>query len=104
MSEFSNAINSATPTLVDFYATWCGPCKMMHPILAQLKKKVGDKAKILTIDVDRNQALAASYRIQSVPTVIVFKGGEVKYRGSGVHQADDLERILNGLYDPAPAK
>lgn len=97
MSEFTDAIKSPKPTLVDFFATWCGPCKMMHPILDELKKKVGDSARILTVDVDKNQALAAQYRVQSVPTLIVFKDGEVKYRASGVHQASDLEQILRGL-------
>lgn len=97
MSEFSDRIKGSKPTLVDFFATWCGPCKMMHPILEDVKKRMGDTANILTVDVDRNQALAAQYRIQSVPTLIVFKDGEVKYRQSGVHQAADLERILKEL-------
>lgn len=94
MSEFTDTIKSSKPTLVDFFATWCGPCKMMHPILEDLKKRIGDDARILTIDVDKNQALAAQYRIQSVPTLIIFKDGEVKYRASGVQQAADLEARL----------
>ncbi len=94
MSEFTDAIKSEKPTLVDFFATWCGPCKMMHPILENLKQRIGDDARILTIDVDKNQALAAQYRIQSVPTLIIFKDGEVKYRASGVQQAADLEAKL----------
>lgn len=94
MSEFTDTINSPKPTLVDFFATWCGPCKMMHPILENLKQRIGDDARILTIDVDKNQALAAQYRIQSVPTLIIFKDGEVKYRASGVQQAADLEAKL----------
>ena len=97
MSQFVDNINSDKPTLVDFFATWCGPCKMLHPILEELKKRVGDKVTILTVDVDKNQELSARYIIQSVPTIIVFKGGEVKYRASGVHQVSDLEKILAPL-------
>lgn len=94
MSEFNKIINEQTPTLVDFYATWCGPCKMMHPILEQLKTKVGDSVSIVKIDVDKNQELSAQYRIQSVPTLMIFKAGELKWRASGVHQAADLELKL----------
>lgn len=91
MSEFTDIIKSGKPTLVDFYATWCGPCKMMHPILEQLKTSVGDSATIVKIDVDKNQELSAEYRVQSVPTLIIFKDGEVKWRAAGVHYAADLE-------------
>lgn len=94
MSEFKDIINGQKPTLVDFYATWCGPCKMMHPILDQLKSSVGESVSIVKIDVDKNQELSAQYRIQSVPTLMIFKGGELKWRASGVHQASDLEAKL----------
>ena len=94
MSEFKDIINGQIPTLVDFYATWCGPCKMMHPILDQLKASVGESVSIVKIDVDKNQELSAQYRIQSVPTLMIFKGGELKWRASGVHQASDLEAKL----------
>lgn len=94
MSEFTDIIKGSKPTLVDFYATWCGPCKMMHPILEQVKEKVGDSAAIVKIDVDKNQDLSAQFRVQSVPTLIIFKDGEVKWRAAGVHTADDLEKKL----------
>lgn len=94
MSEFTDIIKSSKPTLVDFYATWCGPCKMMHPILEQVKEKVNESATIVKIDLDKNQDLSAQFRVQSVPTLIIFKDGEVKWRAAGVHTADDLEKKL----------
>lgn len=94
MEEFTKLINDSKPTLVDFFATWCGPCKMQSPILEELKKSVGDAANIIKIDVDQNQQLAAQYRVQSVPTLIVFKSGEPVWRASGLHQADQLEAKL----------
>ncbi len=94
MSDFNDIIKDSKPTLVDFYATWCGPCKMMHPILEQVKSKLGDEVAIVKIDVDKNQELSAQYRVQSVPTLIIFKDGEVKWRAAGVHSAEDLEAKL----------
>jgi thioredoxin 1 len=91
MSNFNQIIQSNVPTLVDFYATWCGPCKTMHPILDQLKEKYGEKIKILKIDVDKNQAVAAQFRVQGVPTFVLFKSGTKIWRESGAFPLSFLE-------------
>lgn len=91
---FSTLINSETPVLVDFSAEWCGPCKMMKPILEELKGKLGDKTKIIKIDVDKNPHISNSFQIQGVPTLILFQKGEIKWRQSGVISASNLENII----------
>jgi thioredoxin 1 len=94
MANFNEIIKSEKPVLIDFFATWCGPCKMMGPILQDVSRKVGDKARVLKIDVDRNPQVAAKYQIQGVPTIMLFKNGKMLWRQSGVVQAKDLVKVI----------
>lgn len=94
METFNELIQSETPVLVDFFATWCGPCKTMHPILEAVKANIGDAARIVKIDVDQHRELAMQYRIQAVPTLILFKKGEAVWRHSGVIGNRELKSII----------
>ncbi len=93
-TSFQQLINGDKPVLVDFFAEWCGPCKMMKPILEDFKHQMGDQAKVIKVDVDRNQSAALAYRIQGVPTLAIFKKGELVWRRSGVMSAAELRSAI----------
>lgn len=91
MSKFKDIISAETPVLVDFHATWCGPCQTLAPIINDVKSKFGEKLRILKVDVDKNVAASAKYKVRGVPTLILFKKGEIMWRQSGVMSRRDLE-------------
>ena len=93
-SNFKKIISSETPVLVDFFADWCGPCKMLAPILKDVKQELGDAIKIVKIDVDKNQSIAAKYQVRGVPTMLLFKNGKQVWRQSGVLQKKDIVQII----------
>jgi thioredoxin 1 len=93
--QFSEIIKGDTPVLVDFFATWCGPCQYQSPILEEVSKTMGDKARVIKIDVDKNPEIASQLSVRGVPTLIIFKNGEIKWRTSGVKMADELVALLN---------
>ncbi|TXJ28747.1 MAG: thioredoxin [Chitinophagaceae bacterium] len=91
---FREVIGQDKPVLVDFFAEWCGPCKTQAPILEEVKQRVGDRASIIKIDVDKSPQTAVEFGIRGVPTLILFKKGKVRWRQSGVSSANDLERLI----------
>jgi len=96
-SSFKELISSETPVLVDFHADWCGPCKMMAPILKQVKEEMKDTVKIIKIDVDKNQPLAATYQVRGVPTLLLFKNGKQLWRQSGVVQKHEIVQMIQSF-------
>jgi thioredoxin 1 len=96
-ASFSDLIKSDQPTLIDFYAEWCGPCKMMKPVLQQLHQRLGDTVRIIKIDIDQSPQAANAYQVQSVPTLMLFQNGKTLWRQSGVMQASQLESIIHRL-------
>jgi thioredoxin 1 len=93
-TSFSTLINGDKPVVVDFFAEWCGPCKMMKPILDEFKGMVGDRATVIKIDVDKNPVAAQAYGVRGVPTLAIFKKGEIVWRKSGVISAAQLQGVL----------
>ena len=97
METFNDVISEDRPVLVDFFATWCQPCKMMHPVLEQVKAVLGDKIRIIKVDVDKNREVSARYQIQAVPTLMLTRGGQVLWRQSGMVSKTDLLAVLDPL-------
>lgn len=93
-STFDKIIKTDTPVLVDFFADWCGPCKMLAPILKEVKDELGAAVKIVKIDVDKNQSLAQNYQVRGVPTMLLFKNGKLAWRQSGVVQKNDIISVI----------
>lgn len=94
-ASFKELISASTPTLIDFYADWCGPCKAMAPVLEELKSRLGEKARIVKINTERNQELASQLQIRSIPTLLLYKNGTLLWRHSGTASADDLAKIIS---------
>ena len=96
MGKFKEIVQSETPTLVDFFATWCGPCKAMQPVLDQLKTDLGDAIRIIKIDIDKNQDVAEKFKVKGVPTFVLFKNGEILWRQSGGMSLQTLKDKVKG--------
>lgn len=98
-ASFSELIKSDTPTLLDFHAEWCGPCKMMKPVLEQLKSDLGDRVRVIQIDIDRNPKLAEMFQIRGVPTFAIFKSGELKWMQAGMQHLQQLKNLVDQFAD-----
>lgn len=97
-ANFDSVINDTKPVIIDFHALWCGPCKVQSPILKEVAAELGDRVRVIKIDVDQNQEVANRYRIQSVPTLMIFKNGEIKYKQSGLHTKQQLMNVLTTIF------
>jgi thioredoxin 1 len=97
-ATFESIISDTRPVIIDFHALWCGPCKVQSPVLKLVATKLGDRIRVIKIDVDQNQELANRYQIRSVPTLMIFKSGEIKYKQSGVHTIQQLMNVLNTIF------
>ena len=93
-NTFSKLINNEKPVLIDFHATWCGPCKMLAPVIQNVKRKIGDKARIVKIDIDKNPSLSQQLQVRGVPTLMLYKNGELKWRQSGVLSEVEILKVL----------
>jgi len=96
-NSFQELIASPTPTVIDFFATWCGPCRMVTPILEDLKSDLGENIRVYKIDVDQNQSLAAQYNVRSIPTIMIFKDGKMQWRESGVQSKATLKNVIASI-------
>ncbi len=92
--SFKDWVNGEIPVLVDFYAEWCGPCKMLAPVLEEFAVDQADKVKVLKVDIDRNQAFSQRLKVKGVPTLILYKAGKIVWRASGFHSADQLKKVM----------
>ncbi len=98
-ANFNDIINDPKPVLIDFHALWCGPCKVQSPILKEVASELGDRVKVIKIDVDQNPDLASRYQVQGVPTLMIFKNGELKYRQAGLHTKQQVLNAVNNIHD-----
>ena len=97
-ANFDSIINDTKPVIIDFHTLWCGPCKVQSPILKEVAAELGDRVRVIKIDVDQNPEVAGRYQIQSVPTLMIFKNGEIKYKQSGVHTKQQLMNVLTTIF------